>query len=75
LSRLLSKGRREEAVKSLQRLRKKSTSVETIAEEIEVLSHFDANDGKGPWKEVFNKENRVCSPYARNPVILIAKLF
>jgi hypothetical protein len=53
--RLSWRGRREDAIKSFQRLRGKSTSAEMIAGDVDILSHFDANAGKGSWRDVFSQ--------------------
>lgn len=55
---LIARGRTAEAVASLKLLRKADTSEEMIATEIQTLSSFNSNEGKGPWKEVFSKLNR-----------------
>lgn len=58
-NRLISKGRKDAALGSLQKLRGKNVSQEQIKWEIEALSNYSSNEGKGNWKEVFNKDNRV----------------
>ncbi|TPX08530.1 uncharacterized protein E0L32_010017 [Thyridium curvatum] len=55
---LLSQDRRDDACKSLRKLRKKATE-EEIQLEIEALQFAHANQEKGTWAEVFDKSNRV----------------
>lgn len=55
---LLSRDRREDAVKSLRKLRKRATE-EEIQLEIAALSYAHANEQKGSWSEVFDQTNRV----------------
>ncbi|KAL2210860.1 general substrate transporter [Sarocladium strictum] len=55
---LLSRDRREDAVKNLRKLRKSSTE-EQIQEEIEALMFAKSSEVKGTWSEVFDKTNRV----------------
>ncbi|KKP01800.1 hypothetical protein THAR02_06098 [Trichoderma harzianum] len=54
---LLTRNRTEEAKVSLRRLYKKHTEAE-IEQEIDILRHAHSTEEKGPWSEVFNKENR-----------------
>lgn len=58
-SRLISKGRLEEAAASLRRLRKKNVPEQVIQNEVNILSSVNGNEGKGTWKEVFSGTNRV----------------
>lgn len=58
----MAKGRREDALKAMIRLRKKDTPVELLQEEMELLAMADANQGKGTWKEIFQGRNRVTPP-------------
>lgn len=55
---LLSQGRREDALRSLQRLRV-GTSDEDIHLEIEAIAYAHANECQGSWREVFDDKNRV----------------
>lgn len=57
---LLSQDRRDDAVKSLQKLRK-SASQEDLLTEIEALAYAHAHEEQGSWSEVFDKSNRVCT--------------
>lgn len=57
--RLISKGRIEQAAKSLRVLRGKKISEEQIEWEITALANYSGNEDKGTWKEVFNIDNRV----------------
>lgn len=66
---LISKGRKEQAVVSLSKLREKGTSQSDLEAEVLLLSSFGNNDGKGSWKEVFNKQNR------RRTLICVATMF
>lgn len=54
----------DEAVQSLKRISKKSKPPSEIEMEIEALRHVSNNEGKGSWKEVFNKKNRVRTAVA-----------
>jgi MFS family permease len=65
---LLSRDRREDAVKNLRKLRKSSTE-EQIQEEIEALMFAKSSEVKGTWSEVFDKTNRVS--YERKGLSLI----
>ena len=58
-SRLMAKGRKDEALRSIVRLRKKSAPIELLQEEIELLAALDTNQGKGAWKEIIQGVNRV----------------
>ncbi|KFX96367.1 hypothetical protein V490_03371 [Pseudogymnoascus sp. VKM F-3557] len=55
---LLSKGRKEQAAKSLRVLRGKKIPERQIEWEITALANYSGNEDKGTWKEVFNKDNR-----------------
>ncbi|KAJ5624770.1 hypothetical protein N7510_001079 [Penicillium lagena] len=61
---LVSKGRYDEAERFLKTLRPKSATSEEISLEIEYLQHSSANQGKGSWKEVFDKKNRIRTAIA-----------
>lgn len=55
---LISKDRREDALKSLARLRSNRTTAEN-EEELNTLYQFSTVKTKGPWKEIFDKNNRL----------------
>lgn len=55
---LLSRDRREDAVKSLRKLRKGARD-EDIELEIDALAYAQKNEVKGTWSEVFDQSNRV----------------
>ncbi|KAI1265392.1 general substrate transporter [Xylariaceae sp. FL1019] len=55
---LLSQDRREDAFKSLKRLRKHASD-DDVEEEIEALTFTRNNEDKGTWPEVFDSSNRV----------------
>lgn len=55
---LLSQDRAIDAVKSMQKLSKKGKSLEEIEQEVAALQHDHANEAKGTWAEVFDKQNR-----------------
>lgn len=61
---LLSQGKREDATKSLRKIRK-TANEEEIQLEIEALLYSHSNEEKGSWAEVFNRENRVSNKYLR----------
>lgn len=58
MNRLVSKGKRVEAVDNLVHFRKSHVPREVVENEIEVIA-ATGNEGKGGWGEVFNKQNRV----------------
>ncbi|KAH8884099.1 general substrate transporter [Thozetella sp. PMI_491] len=55
---LVSQSRRSEAVASLRYFRKGNVPTEAIEAEIDLIAEL-GNEGKGTWKEVFSKENRL----------------
>ncbi|KAK0653625.1 High-affinity glucose transporter HXT2 [Lasiodiplodia hormozganensis] len=55
---LISRGRQEDAMQALQKLRKNDASVESLQLEIDMLSSFKENEEKGSWREVFQGTNR-----------------
>lgn len=55
---LLAKNREKDAIKSLTRLRSNASEQE-LQEKLQVLRNSLANTEKGPWREVFNKKNRL----------------
>ncbi|XWW97552.1 hypothetical protein V2A60_005536 [Cordyceps javanica] len=54
---LLIRGRREEAIQSLARFRKKAT-VDQVAVELNAIALSHHRENQGTWAEVFNAENR-----------------
>ncbi|KAM0454350.1 hypothetical protein ACHAPV_008429 [Trichoderma viride] len=54
---LLTQNRLEEAKTSLRKLYKTHSEAE-IDQEIDILRHAHSTEQKGPWAEVFNKDNR-----------------
>jgi SP family sugar:H+ symporter-like MFS transporter len=58
-TRLISKDRFDDALTSLRRLRKKHLSDADVKLEIEAIRHSHSSESKGPWSEVFNKQNRL----------------
>ncbi|KAK4234450.1 general substrate transporter [Achaetomium macrosporum] len=60
---LLSRGRRDETVVSLKKLRKAATEDE-VQMEIEALAFAHAHDEQGTWAEVFDAKNRVRTAVA-----------
>lgn len=67
---LLSRGRHDEARKSLQILRKKGTEAAVIDQEIQALESANANKDKGSWKELFDDRNR-----RRTTIAILAMFF
>ncbi|KAG2420820.1 hypothetical protein HFD88_000434 [Aspergillus terreus] len=55
---LVSKGRLEQALHCLSRLRNKEADDPMISEEIRNLQHDHSNESKGRWKELFDDANR-----------------
>lgn len=68
---LLSRDRREDAVKNLRKLRK-SASEEEIQQEIDALVFAQKTEVKGSWSEVFDKTNRVRRYDRRRTLPLVA---
>lgn len=60
---LLSQDRREEASKSLARIRKHATAKE-IETELQAIGFATSNEQKGSWSEVFDKKNRTRTAVA-----------
>lgn len=60
---LLSRNRREEAVSSLAKFRKRSTP-EEVNVELNTIALSHARENEGTWAEVFNRENRVRTAVA-----------
>lgn len=67
---LVAKGRTEDAVRCLRKLRGKKASGEIINAEIRLWTHTSSNEGKGPWKDLFNSYNR-----KRTTVAVLAMFF
>lgn len=55
---LVSKGRTDEALRSLKHLRGKKANEESIQAEVDIILAASASKGKGSWAEVFNQKNR-----------------
>ncbi|KAL5346941.1 hypothetical protein ACLOAV_008084 [Pseudogymnoascus australis] len=72
---LISKGRREQAAKSLRVLRGKKISEEQIEWEITALANYSGNEDKGTWKEVFNIDNRAWQKNEKNTMVASMMLF
>ena len=66
---LLSKGRKERALTSLVKLRRRGIPREDIEKELELLSISDATHGKGKWIELFQGVNR------RRTMIAVGAMF
>jgi len=45
----------------MQKLSKKGKPLEEIEQEVAALQHDRANESKGTWAEVFDKQNRVST--------------
>lgn len=60
---LLSRGRREEAIHSLAKFRKKA-SLEEVAVELNGIALSHHRETQGTWSEVFNEENRLRTAVA-----------
>lgn len=60
---LLSRGRREEAVQSLAKFRKRAT-LEEVAVELNGIALSHNRERQGTWAEVFNPENRLRTAVA-----------
>ncbi|KAJ3484767.1 hypothetical protein NLG97_g6977 [Lecanicillium saksenae] len=60
---LLSRGRREEAIESLSKFRKRATP-EEVSLELNGISLSHARENQGTWAEVFNEENRLRTAVA-----------
>ncbi|EXJ77352.1 hypothetical protein A1O3_09578 [Capronia epimyces CBS 606.96] len=61
---LISRNQNDRALQSLRRLSKKSKSAAELDAEIAALYSADANKGKGTWREVFDRKNRVRTSVA-----------
>ena len=60
IGRLISKGRHEEALRSLTRLRTHAASNPTALEsELALMEEVESNQKKAQWKEMFSRRNRV----------------
>ena len=66
---LLAKGRKERALTSLVKLRRRGIPQEDIEKELELLSLSDATHGKGKWIELFQGVNR------RRTIIAVGAMF
>ncbi|PWW78104.1 general substrate transporter [Tuber magnatum] len=55
---LMARGRKDEALRAMAKLRKKDVPIELLREEMELLAASDTNRGKGTWKEIFQGVNR-----------------
>jgi MFS transporter, SP family, sugar:H+ symporter len=57
--RLISKGRHEEALKSLSQLRTHAASnPQALQSEIALMENVESNQKKAPWRTMFSKRNR-----------------